>query len=96
MKIIYAGIRTENYRPRRAESFEYHNFYLTLAHMPGVQVIEYPYDTILSVGKKRWNEGLRALVERETPDAFFTFMYTDEFDPNTLDVLKKETTTIAW
>ena len=28
MKIIYAGIRNDNYDPGRAGSFEYQNFYL--------------------------------------------------------------------
>ena len=45
MKIIYLGLRAEQYNPKRTPSFEYSNFYLTLANMAGVNVVEYPFDT---------------------------------------------------
>ncbi len=96
MKIVYAGIRNENYDPRRRESFEYRNFYLTLRAMPGVEVIEHPFGRILEVGKKIYNEELVALVRQEKPDLFFAFMYTDELDMQALDEIKKITTSIAW
>jgi len=98
MKILYTGIRFEHYNPRRRESFEYNNFYLTLAAMPGVEVVEHPFDRILEVGKKKYNEELLALVEKEKPSALFAFMYTDELDPATLLRIKDKcgVTTIAW
>jgi spore maturation protein CgeB len=96
MKIIYAGIRGENYDPARSPSFEYTNFYGTLAAMPGLEVIEYPYDRILDVGRKRFNRELLDLVRREQPDLLFAFMYTDELDADTLDEIKKLTTSVAW
>jgi len=98
MKVLYAGIRREGYNPARRDSFEYVNFYLTLKTMSGVEVIEYPFDHILEVGKRKWNEELLALVSREKPDLLFTFMYTDEFDPGTLAQIKEKTNTktIAW
>ncbi len=96
MKVIYSGIRAESYDARRAPSFEYSNFYLTLTHMPGVRVIEYPYDPILAMGKEQWNEELLALVRREKPDLFFAFMYTDEFEEETLDMIRATTKSVAW
>lgn len=98
MKVIYAGIQRENYDPRRRDSFEYVNFYLTLQEMPGVEVVEHPFDRILEIGKKRWNEELLDLVQREKPDILFAFMYTDELDPATLLRIKNEfgVKTFAW
>src|SRR3989344_982099 len=64
--------------------------------MPGVEVIEYPYDTIINIGKRRFNAELLELVEREKPDLFFAFMYTDEFDEKTLEAIKQKTKSVAW
>ncbi len=96
MKIIYSGIRKENYNPGRAAGFEHENFYLTLTRMPGVEVVEYPYDPILVIGKKKFNENLLDLIREEKPDLFFAFMFTDEFDFETLDEIKKITASAAW
>ncbi|MBI2048886.1 MAG: glycosyltransferase [Candidatus Liptonbacteria bacterium] len=96
LKIIYSGIQSENYDHRRRFSFEYNNFYRTLKNMSGVEVIEYPYDSILEVGKERFNNDLLQLVKREKPDLFFAFMFSDEFYKNTLDEIKKVTKSAAW
>lgn len=96
MKIIYTGVRNENYNPKRKESFEYHNFYLNFKNLPGVKVIEYPFDQILKVGKKRFNQNLLGIVRKEKPNLFFAFMYTDELDPYALDEIKKITKSVAW
>ena len=98
MKVLYSGVRFENYDSRRRHSFEYENFFKTFRAMPGVTVIEHPFDRILEVGKKRFNEELFELVSREKPDLLFAFMYTDELDPATLARIKDETSTksVAW
>jgi spore maturation protein CgeB len=98
MKVLYVGIQAENYNPKRKYSFEYNNFYLTLKSMPGVTVIEHPFDRILEVGKKKFNEELLEIVMREKPDMLFAFMYSDEFDEATLLKIKNETSTktFAW
>lgn len=95
-KIVYAGIRNENYDPNRSGSFEYGNFYGTLKQMGGVEVIEYPFDSIVGLGKRRWNEGLLSLIKKEKPDLFFAFMFSDEFDIPTLQQIKQLTTSVAW
>jgi spore maturation protein CgeB len=97
MKIIYAGIKKDNYNPeRRGFSFEYNNFYLTLKGMSGVEVIEYPLEAIVGVGKKKFNQDLLNLVGREKPDLFFAFMLSEEFDTKTLDAVRGMTKSIAW
>lgn len=96
MRIIYTGIQKEYYNSRRGFSFEYNNFYLTLKTMPSVEVIEYPYDSILTVGKKELNNNLLKLIRNRKPDLFFAFMFTDELDKKVLDEIKKLTTSLAW
>ena len=96
MKIIYSGIQRENYNPDRGRSFEYGNFYLTLKTLPGIEVIEYPFDPIIQIGRKRFNQELLDLVEKEKPDLFFAFMLSDELDPAVLNEIKRLTTSVAW
>jgi len=98
LKIVYAGLQRENYNPNRGWSFEYQNFYLTLKNMPGVDVVEYPFDVIPEIGKVKFNEGLLEFVKKEKPDILFAFMYTDELIPRTLLQIKAfgHTKTVAW
>lgn len=97
MKILYAGMRKESYGSTTRDSFEYVNFFSTLKSMPGVEVLEHPFDRILQVGKEKWNEELLLLIDKEKPAALFVFMYTDELDPKILAEIKKtETKSIAW
>jgi spore maturation protein CgeB len=98
MKIIFCGLKNENYNSARGTSFEYNNFYLTLKNLPNVEVIDYFFDRILEVGKKKYNEELLALVEKEKPDLVFVFMYTDEVDGETLTKIKKDprVLTLGW
>ncbi len=78
------------------ESFEFVNFCSTLKAMSGVEVIEHPFDRILEVGQKKFNQELLDLVLKEKPDLFFAFMYTDELDPEVLGEIKTKTKSIAW
>ncbi len=97
MKILYTGLDTEYYDPKRPHGVEYNNFYLTLKAMPGIEVIEYPFEPILKVGKKEWNQGLLELVKKHDPDILFAMTYSDEFDERTLDLINTtRTITIAW
>jgi spore maturation protein CgeB len=98
MKAFYAGIRFDHYDPRRQRSFEYTNFYLALKDIAGVEVLEFPLDRILEVGKQKFNEELLESVKREKPDVLFVFMYTDELEPAVLREIRETTNTktIAW
>ena len=98
MKIIYTGIQYSFYKKAAGLSFEHNNFYLSLKNLPGVEVTYFPFDRILEVGKKKFNEELREAVKREKPDLLFVFMLTDEVEKNLLDEIKREgwTKTLAW
>jgi spore maturation protein CgeB len=96
MKIFYVGMEYDHYDPRRGKSFEYTNFYLSLAALPNAEVVNFSFDKILTVGRKAFNKELLEEVKKQKPDIVFVFMYSDELDPTTLKELKKYTTTIAW
>lgn len=98
MKVLYTGVRKEHYSDERGYSFEYNNFYLTLAHMDGMEVVEHPFDLILTAGKERFNAKLLELVKEHKPDLVFAFMYTDELDPAVLQEIRSstKTRTVAW
>jgi spore maturation protein CgeB len=97
MKIIYCGIQRTGYGPdARGQSFEQANLFRSLMALPGAQVIEHPFDTIVGTGRAAWNDALLHLVEQEKPDLVFAFMYTDEFERRTLRALNERTTTLAW
>ncbi len=96
MKILYTGLEHTNYNPKLGKSFEHHNFYLALKEVPGVEVIYFPYEKILELGREKGNAALLELVRREKPDFFFAFLFTDELLPGTLDEIKKLTISAAW
>ena len=96
MRIIYCGLQCENYNPKRRPSFEYVNFYSTLTRMSGVDVLEFPFDTITTLGKSVWNRQLLEKVTSWKPDVVFAFMFGDEFLPHTLLEIKKITKSVAW
>ena len=95
IKVIFSGVQFENYNFNRI-SFEYSNFLSTLKQMPYLDVLFYPYDFALQMGRKVFNRGLLDLVKKEKPDLFFAFMYTDELNIRTLEQIKQLTTSIAW
>lgn len=96
MKIIYAGVRKEQYNSKRGFSFEYNNFYRTLQNMSGIEVVEIPYDLITEIGRKGFNKMLLEKVKSENPNALFAFMATDDLDTKVLDEINKRIITIAW
>lgn len=96
MKIIYSGLKYDYFDSKRGSSFEHVNFYETLARMEGVDVIYFPYERLLEVGRDMMNRELLDLVKKEKPDIFFAVMFTDEFKKDILDEIKKYTTSLAW
>ncbi len=98
MKIIYTGVQYSFYKKEYGLSFEHNNFYLSLKNLPGVEVIYFPFDRILEVGKKKFNQELREAIEKEEPELLFVFMLSDEVSPELLDEVKKKgkTKTLAW
>lgn len=96
MKIIYSGLKYTNLNPNLGLSFEHNNFYESLRKLPGVELIYFPYDYILELGKEKWNSELLNLIKAQKPDVFFAFMFTDEFNPDILEEIKKITTSVVW
>jgi len=96
MKILFTGLENERYRPELGKTNEHNNFYLLLKAMPENEVFYLPFDRILAVGKRAYNQELLDIVKREKIDLFFAFMYTDEIEYKTLDEIKKMTMSIAW
>ncbi|GEM_PF-318582 len=96
LTIVYAGTESENYNPKRRPSFEYSNFYLSLKNLPGVRVLEYPFDSIVTLGKKKFNQDLLRFIREAKPDLFFAFMFSDELATSTLDEIKKITKSVSW
>lgn len=96
MKIVFTGLENERYRPELGKTNEHNNFYLLLKAMPGNEVHYIPFDRVLTVGKKGYNQEILDTVRKVKPDLFFAFMYTDELTHETLDEVKKLTTSIAW
>ena len=96
MKIVFAGLEHTNYNPKAGKSFEDNNFLLSMQKLLGGEVIYFPFDRILAVGREQWNRELVELVRTEKPDVFFAFMFTDEFFYSTLDEIRTTTTSIGW
>ena len=96
MKIIYTGLKFTNYNHQLGLSFEHNNFYESLRKLPETEVIYFPYERILELGRDKGNEELLNLIRSEKPDLFFAFMFTDELIPEILDEIKKYTKSIAW
>jgi len=96
MKIVFTGLENERYRSELGKTNEHNNFYLLLKSNPKNEVIYIPFDRILSIGKRAYNEELLDTVRSEKPDLFWAFMYTDEIEKETLDEIKKLTTSVAW
>lgn len=96
MKIIYSGLKYDYFNPSRGVSFEYVNFYETLKRIDGVDLIYFPYERLLEVGRDKMNEELLDLVKKEKPDIFFAVMFTDELKFDVLDEIKKYTKSVAW
>lgn len=99
MKIVYCGLKNENYDPRRGTSFEYNNFYLSFKNLPGVYVVDHFFDQILKAGRQEYNGKLLELIHRHQPDLLFVFMYTDEIDSATLRKIRDQRSavkTVAW
>lgn len=98
MKVLYTGVQYSFYKRSAGLSFEHTNFYLSLKNMPGVETLYVPFDRILEVGKKRFNQELKEAIERERPELLFVFMLSDEIDKKLLEEVRKKgtTKTVAW
>lgn len=97
-KIIYSACKYDYMDSRRGYSFEHYNFYETLSKLPGFEVVYFPYERSLEVGREKMNAELKELVNREKPDILFAAMFTDELKKEVIGDISKNTgcQTIAW
>ncbi|MBU6500567.1 MAG: glycosyltransferase [Patescibacteria group bacterium] len=96
MKLFYSGLQYNYYNPKRGSSFEHENFYKSLQAMSGVELRYFPFEKILEVGRKKFNEEILEEIKKDRPDVFFVFAFSDEFDKKILEEIKKYTKSVIW
>lgn len=96
LKILYAGLRYDYGKPQRGYSYEYINFYQSLANMRGVEVKEFALDVALrEVGRDEVNRRLLTMVDAEQPDLCFFVLFTDEIKKSTIRAISQSGKTIT-
>lgn len=98
IKVLYTALKHDYMRPEQGFSLEHYNFYNTLKNMDNIEVIYFPYDRMLEVGRDQMNSELRELVRKENPDILFAVMFTNELKKEILKDITDNTNTktIAW
>lgn len=96
MKIIFVGLEFEYYDPKRGHPQEYGHFYLTIKDFQDTEVIFYPIEQIIKLGRRKFNENLKALALREKPDLVFVFTFREEIDPKIMMEISKTVKTLAY
>lgn len=82
--------------PARGHSYEYYNFYQSLIAL-GHEVVLFDFMTeIQQLGKAAMNHKLPNVAEALKPDLAMFSLYTDQFDPETVNALKKHTRTLCF
>ncbi len=98
MKLLYACMKYDYGDPKRGLGYEYYNFYLTFKKM-GLDIVEFDCMSILKkIGRKKMNLLLWETVQKEKPDLLFCALMQNEFDPEIIKKISKEseTTTFNW
>lgn len=96
MKILLVCMEFDYGDPRRGRSYEYYNFFETLV-AEGHDVTLYDYMTELkALGRAAMNAKLLELARAMKPDVAIFSLYTDQFDPQTVDALRAVTTTFCF
>lgn len=96
MKILVVCMKHGYGDPNRELSFEYFNFYLTLEQM-GHEVALFDYAAeIQELGKSAMNQKLLKLVQEWKPTITLFSLYTDQFDPEVVDELRRYTKTLCF
>ncbi|MCR4275183.1 MAG: glycosyltransferase [Candidatus Wolfebacteria bacterium] len=96
MKIVYTGLKYTNYDPGLGLSFEHNSVLGALNKTKGLEIIDFPYERILELGRERGNAELLDLINKEKPDLFLAFMFTDELLISVLEKIKEQTVSLAW
>jgi len=91
MKILYVAAKYDYMDVNRGYSPEHYGCYETLSKMPDLDIIYFPYERVLEVGRDKMNQELRELVNKEKPDIFFTIMLRDELKKEVIKDISKNT-----
>lgn len=96
MKILLVCMEHDYGDRARGHSYEYRNFYQSLRQM-GHDVILFDFmrETKLH-GKVKMNSNLLKLTEDRRPAFAMFSLYTDQFDPGTIDRLRESTKTLCF
>lgn len=96
MKILVACMLHTYGDPKREYSYEYFNFYQTLQQM-GHEVELFDYmGEIQALGKDGMNRKLLARVHEWRPSMTLFSLYTDQFEPETVEKLREHTKTLCF
>lgn len=96
MKILYAAFKYDYADKSRGYSYEHLNFWDTLTRVYRDNVIYFSVDeNIMEYGKRKMNEQLIDIVDKEKPDILFCNLFTNEIDLKTIKYITKKTDTIT-
>jgi len=96
IKVIFVGLKFDYGNPSSGYSYEYINFFDTLARMDGVKATLFPFDEIMRQhGRDEMNRQLLATVDSVQPDICFFFLFTDEIKKETIRAITENGTSIT-
>jgi spore maturation protein CgeB len=96
MKILYAAFKYDYADEKRGYSYEHLNFWGTLSRMPDNIVIYFPVDeNIMKYGRRKMNEMLIDITNKEKPDILFCNLFTNEIHSKTIKYITNKTDTIT-
>jgi spore maturation protein CgeB len=95
MRILLAAAGYDAGQVGAARSYEYYNFAGPLRAI-GHSVTFFEYDTVMgNEGRAAMNDRLADLVRQLSPDLLFTVLHTDEIDPQVIEWVSKDTSTVT-
>lgn len=96
MKILLICMSYDYGDPKRGHSYEYYNFYHSLKAL-GHEVELFDYMTELQqLGKPAMNRKLLELAKASKPKLAMFSLYTDQFEPETVEALRAHTRTLCF
>lgn len=96
MKLLLACMLHTYGNPKREYSYEYFNFYQSLKQMGHeVELFDYAGE-IEALGKTTMNQKLLSRVQEWQPDVTLFSLYTDQFEPSTVNQLRNHTKTLCF
>jgi spore maturation protein CgeB len=99
IRVAFVGLKYDYGFSERGYSFEYTNFFHTLANMENIEVTLFPFDEVMrEQGRDGMNRQLLNTIADLQPDICFFFLFTDEIKKQTLRTLRDagKTVIINW